>query len=66
MPASEQLDLLNFTSEVAASLVKTQVMVRQRGRPSSYRSPNERIAKRPRKAPTKGPNDDIRFDGVEQ
>ena len=65
VPASEQLDLLNFTSDVAASLVKTHVMVRQSGRPSSNGSPNERIAKRPRKAPTKGPNDDIRYDGVE-
>ena len=65
VPASEQLDLLNFTSEVVASLVKTQVMIRQRGRPSSNGSPNERVAKRARKAPAKGPNDDIRYDGVE-
>eukprot|EP00795_Rhopilema_esculentum_P017034 gene17034-8542_t len=61
IPQAEQTDLLHFTAQVASALVRNSLPKRGRGRPSLEPTEND-IAKRPRRPPTRIPQDDVRHD----
>ena len=64
IPQAEQTDLLHFTAQVASSLVRNYLPKRGRGRPSLEPTEDD-TAKRPRRPPTRIPQDDVRHDGLQ-
>eukprot|EP00795_Rhopilema_esculentum_P005805 gene5805-11104_t len=64
IPRAEQTDLLHFTVQVATLLIRSFLPKRGRGR-TSLEPTEDDIAKRPRRLPTRFPQDDVRHDGFQ-